>query len=403
MIASLRRYLRALPAYVDVRLLRWRAGTPEGQRAAVAGLALASVTLLVLSWIDYQVLPAAWFFLPILIGAAVLQHRYLLILVGFVLICVIVTVTHETITYGTIGGRFSTLIAIALATAMVVLESSRNRSGLPSALSEAMLADLRDRLQAQGKVPQLPAGWTSQSSVLSASGGRYAGDFLVANLSDDESSLEMILVDVCGKGVAAGTQSLHFAGALGGLIGALPPAGLFAAANDFLLRQNWIDGFATAAHVIVDLRTGAYSILCAGHPPAMIWDADARRWQVDGARGTALGVTETPEFHSTTGVLEPGAALMFYTDGVVESKNRDVMTGIDWLRDAAGEAVRTGFDGAARRILAGVESGDDDRAVLILNRQTLPVVDAYLPPVVPAAPQPAGDNSATASSTARRT
>jgi len=401
MIASLRRYLRALPAYVDVRLLRWRAGTPEGQRAAVAVLTLVSVALLALSWIDYQVLPAAWFFLPILVGAAVLQHRYLLILVGFVLVCVIVTVTHETIRYGTIGGRFSTLIAIALATALVVLESSRNRSGLPSALSEAMLADLRDRLQAQGRVPQLPAGWTSQSSVRSASGGRYAGDFLVASLSDDESSLEMILVDVCGKGVAAGTQSLHFAGALGGLIGALPPAGLFAAANDFLLRQNWTDGFATAAHVIVDLRTGTYSILCAGHPPAMIWDAVAGEWQVDGARGTALGVTETPEFHSTGGVLGPGAALMFYTDGVVESKNRDVMTGIDWLRGAAGDAVRTGFDGAARRILAGVESGDDDRAVLILNRQTEPAVGGRRS-VPPPVPQPPVDSSASASSTARR-
>ena len=64
----------------------------------------------------------------------------------------------------------------------------------------------------------------------------------MANLYDDETRLEMVLVDVCGKGVSAGTQSLQFAGALGGLIGALPPLGLFAAGNDFLLRQNGTTG-----------------------------------------------------------------------------------------------------------------------------------------------------------------
>ena len=104
--------------------------------------------------------------------------------------------------------------------------------------------------------------------MLSAGGAKFAGDFLVANLSDDKTQLEMVLVDVCGKGVGAGTQSLQFAGALGGLIGSLPPLGLFSAANDFLLRQHWDEGFATAVHVLVHLDTGEYSIINAGHPPA---------------------------------------------------------------------------------------------------------------------------------------
>jgi len=333
-------------------------------------LSLATVVLLAISWIDYQVLPAAWFFLPILIGAAVLKARYLIALVSFALICLIVTVAHETATAGTVGGRLSTLVAIAVATAFVVFESSRNRSGLPSALSEAMLADLRDRLQAQSKVPPLPEGWVSQSAVLSAGGGRYAGDFLVANLSEDESHLEMILVDVCGKGVAAGTQSLHFAGALGGLIGALPPVGLFTAANDFLLRQRWDEGFATAVHVVVDMVSGEYSIISAGHPPAMVWSRAERRWRVDEARGVALGVTARPDFHRTHGTLGPGDALMFYTDGVVESRSRDLMSGFAWMAETAREAVRNGFEGAPRRILAKVDAGDDDRAILILARES---------------------------------
>jgi serine phosphatase RsbU (regulator of sigma subunit) len=98
-------------------------------------------------------------------------------------------------------------------------------------------------------------------------------------------------------------------------------------------------------------------------------------WAVDSARGTALGVLERPDFRRSTGVVEPGDALMFYTDGVVESRSRDVGSGIDWLRGIAGRVVLAdGFEDAPRRILADVTGGDDDRAVLVLDRDR-PVVD----------------------------
>ncbi len=273
-------------------------------------------------------------------------------------------------------GRISTLIVMALVAVIVLFESSRHRSGLPGPLGEAMLVDLKDRLQAQGVVPPLPEGWKSQSAMLPAGGAKFAGDFLVANLSEDETKLEMVLVDVCGKGVAAGTQSLQFAGALGGLIGALPPLGLFAAGNDFLVRQNWDEGFATAVHVLIDLPSGDYSIINAGHPPALRWDAASSVWQIDGARGTALGIMKRPDFHQTTGRLGVGDALMFYTDGVVESRTQDFTAGIEWLRTEAATIVTAGFDQAPRRILKLVTTGDDDRAVLILSRPGVPALSA---------------------------
>src|SRR5690606_36416732 len=121
----------------------------------------------------------------------------------------------------------------------------------------------------------------------------YAGDFFVADLVEGRS-LEMVLVDVCGKGVAVGPQALQFAGALGGLLGSLPPRRLMLAANRFLLRQQSDESFSTAVHLRVDLRTGEYTITSAGHPPALRWDAAAAEWRVDNARGTALGITAEP-------------------------------------------------------------------------------------------------------------
>ena len=282
-------------------------------------------------------------------------------------------------TNGWSSARLSNMVTLALVAAIILYAASRYQSGLPGPLGEAMLVELNDRLQVQGVVPPLPNGWRSQSAVLSAGGAKFAGDFLVANLSDDKTELEMVLVDVCGKGVGAGTQSLQFAGALGGLIGSLPPLGLFSAANDFLLRQRWDEGFATAVHVLVDLDTGEFSIINAGHPPALRWVATARasgRSTAPAARRSAS--SSVPTSTARTGVLEPGDALMFYTDGVVESRWRDFRNGIDWLRATAGQVVMSeGFDNAPRRILAHVPSGDDDRAVLVLDRDR-PLVDYSL-------------------------
>jgi hypothetical protein len=387
--SSFRRAVPTLAGYLDDRIVRWRTGTSEGQVAVVLALGGLSAVLLVGSLVSYNTFPAATFVIPLLLGTMTLRYRPLLVLVGVIAVCVAVSVVREYVRAvdqggdGITAGRISTLVTMAIISVLVLFESSRHRSGLPGPLGEAMLVDLRDKLQAQGVVPPLPDGWASQSAMISAGGAKFAGDFLVANLSDDETRLEMVLVDVCGKGVGAGTQSLQFAGALGGLIGALPPLGLFSAGNDFLLRQSWDDGFATAVHVLIDLRSGDYSIINAGHPPALRWSASTQEWGIDGARGTALGIMKRPDFHQTTGTLGPGDALMFYTDGVVESRTQDFTAGIEWLRESAKAVVASGFDQAPRRILKLVTSGDDDRAVLVLSRDA---VTSELP-AAPAGPR----------------
>ncbi|MCL8253265.1 serine/threonine-protein phosphatase [Aeromicrobium fastidiosum] len=390
MTSRLRRALPSVAGYLDQRIVRWRTGTSEGQVAVLVALVALAVVILAGSLVTYSTFPAPTFVIPLLLGTMLLRYRPLLTLVLFIVVCVAVTVTNEYLRAvdagqpGITGGRISTLVTMAVVATLVLFESSRHRSGLPGPLGEAMLVDLRDRLQAQGVVPVLPEGWSAQSAMVSSGGTQFAGDFLVANLSDDETRLEMVMVDVCGKGVAAGTQSLQFAGALGGLIGALPPLGLFSAGNDFLLRQKWDESFATAVHVLIDLRTGDYSITNAGHPPALRWDAADRDWVVDGARGTALGITKLADFHQTTGTLGVGDALMFYTDGVVETRTQDFTSGIEWLRATAGDIVAKGFDQASRKIIKQVTAGDDDRAVLILNR-TAVAVAAPVSPDDPAA------------------
>jgi len=323
-------------------------------------------------------MPLAAYFLWLLIAMLLLRFEPLLMAVAWNTVAAVVMLAVQ----APLEDRQVTAAGLYLVAAVIVVyQASRRRSRLPVPLSEALLVDLRERLQRQGRVPELPAGWHSQSAMVASHGGDYAGDFLVADLSEDKHRLEVILVDVCGKGTAAGPAALQFAGALGGLLGALPPVDLFRAANDFLLRQREDEQFATAVHLLVDLREGTYEITSAGHPPALRYDLPTKEWVIDNARGTALGVLEEPELHRTDGRIFPGEALMFYTDGVVESRTTHLDVGIAWLQRSARDAVSNGFHGAAHRLIGQVDRGDDDRAVLILSRDPVTV-----PSVTPEAP-----------------
>ena len=307
-------------------------------------------------------------FLFLMLGTMLLRFVPLLVL-GLVLVAVAWWTSVESSFES--ARRSTALVIFAVGLMLALYQASKQRSGLPMALSEAVLSQLRDRLQRQGVVPSLPDGWRTQSATITANGPSYAGDFLVADLRE-ERWLEMALVDVCGKGTSVGPQALQFAGALGGLIGALPPAELMSAANQFLLRQESDESLATAVHIKVDLVTGDYTITSAGHPPALHWHLGERGWAVDNARGMALGVISEADFTPSRGRLRPGEALLFYTDGVIETTDRDLDAGIDWLREVALQAVDArGFSGLPRRVLKQVKRGDDDRAMLVLERQSL--------------------------------
>ena len=312
----------------------------------------------------YDVMPIGVYYIWLLLGMLLLRYWPLVALSVVIWTAAITAILFEPpVTLPEVTSCLILLVSLSL----VLYSSSRQQSGLPAPVSEAMLTDLRDLLQSQGTIPALPEGWRSQSTMAAASGVGYGGDFIVAKVHSEGRRLELILVDVCGKGVGAASRALQFGGALGGLIGALPPRELFVAANDFLLRQESDETFATAVHVLVDLESGDYQLTSAGHPPALVWSCAGGAWTLDEARGPALGIMPLPELTMTRARLHPGDALLFYTDGVVETRHTDLDEGVAWLQRQASRAIAPGFDGAAERILSAVSAADDDRAVLILE------------------------------------
>ena len=267
------------------------------------------------------------------------------------------------------GGLVSSLVAIAAAGVLGhEVARRRTRLGLWSVRADAMLVELRDRLRTQGEIPPLPAGWHADVSIRSAGGAAFAGDFIVSALRHTgPPCLEVALVDVSGKGVTAGTRALQLSGALGGLLGAIPPERFLAEANRYLLRQDWSEGFATAVHLTIDLTTGAYVLESAGHPPAAHFDQGSGRWAVATLSGPLLGVLEEVSYRPDTGVLRPGDALLLYTDGLVELPGRDIDVGIDRLLGAAERLVpRGGFSDSVGRLVDDVVTGAGDDTALVL-------------------------------------
>ena len=275
----------------------WRSGSVRAQWWLAATLVLLILLSLLVSLVNYDLMPLTAYFLWLLIARILLSFRPLVVVAAVNAIAGSVALLASN---GMTPVGWVAVLEFLVAGVLVLYVAGRLRSALPSTLSEALLGDLKSRLQAQGRIPPLPEGWQSQSAMLASDGVGYAGDFLVADLRQDQQ-LEVILVDVCGKGVGAGPAALQFAGALGGLIGAMPPEQLFRAANDFLLRQNDDESFATAVHLLVDLTGGGYQITSAGHPPALRLDLPSGEWLIDNARGTALGVLRrTPSCTSAT-------------------------------------------------------------------------------------------------------
>lgn len=331
-------------------------------------LSLTAFTVAIsLATISYQEwVPVAAFSLVFVGGGFLLRPRELLLLYGVVAVGLVYVQVERIV--GPAKGVVVVLLAHALL--MWVVARSRARLGLQGTLGETMLVDLRDRLRSQGELPALPDGWQAETALKSAYGDSFSGDFLAATRSTDGTHLEVVLVDVSGKGAAAGGRSLLLSGAFGGLLGAMPAREFLHAANQYLLRQRWVEGFATAVHLDLNLVTGQFRLSCAGHPPPAHFMAGSGRWHVlEECEGPLLGVFDGADYIGFWGQLDRGDALMLYTDGVVETPDRDLAIGIDRMLGHAETLVRDGFRGGARRIVEQARAGEsDDRALLLIWR-----------------------------------
>lgn len=347
---------------------RLKRQTGDSDRPALVFLVLLAVALTTGAVVADQWVPQTSILFAMVLGSLWLGPRTLPWFIIFCLVGVVILAARMPVTTAVTVGRVMFTFAIGL---MIILTSFRRmKLGVSGPRGESMFVDLRDRIVNQGAIPRLPREWHVEAASKSAGGTSFGGDFIVASRAADGDSLELIVVDVSGKGIEAGTRSLLLSGAFGGLASAVSPDRFLMDANEYLLRQEWDEGFATAIHLHLCLRTGAFELRKAGHPPAVWLHAGSGRWSVLDSDGPVLGLIPGATFETVRGRLLPDDALVMYTDGLVETVSRDIASGIDKLAGKGQLLFPTGYERGARKLIDQLASNSDDGALVLVHRRS---------------------------------
>jgi anti-sigma regulatory factor (Ser/Thr protein kinase) len=127
---------------------------------------------------------------------------------------------------------------------------------------------------------------------------------------------------------------------------------------------------ATLAYMVLDPIALSFTLASAGHPPPLVLSPDGRVCLIEEGRGPPLGAVADAVYKETSGVVEPGATLLLYTDGLVERREMWLDEGMERLVVEAEAASGATPDALLERLLGALvpEGGArDDVAALAVQ------------------------------------
>jgi anti-sigma regulatory factor (Ser/Thr protein kinase) len=162
---------------------------------------------------------------------------------------------------------------------------------------------------------------------------------------------------------------------------------LRSAARAYALEGHSPAAFAQRMHVYPralspdELTTLIYAVLepdrerlCfvnAGHPPPLLVPAHGPPRMLEGVT-PPLGVSDLPTHPETVAEFPPGAAVVLYTDGLVERRGESIDEGLQRLLAAVPGGAAAGVESLRARVLDGClgpSSGDDDVTALFVRAE----------------------------------
>ncbi|WP_329313072.1 ATP-binding SpoIIE family protein phosphatase [Streptomyces sp. NBC_01262] len=196
---------------------------------------------------------------------------------------------------------------------------------------EASTADSLQRAMLPDSLPQ-PTGVRLASRYLpAAESARVGGDWYDA-IPLPGSRVALVVGDVMGHSMT----SAAIMGQLRTTVQTL--AGLDLAPQEVLYHLDeqaqrlGQDRMATCIYAVYDPIAHRVTIANAGHPPPVLLHANGLAEVLRVPPGAPIGVGGVP-FEAVELPAPAGATLLLYTDGLVESRTRDVWGGIEMLRE----------------------------------------------------------------------
>jgi serine phosphatase RsbU (regulator of sigma subunit) len=179
----------------------------------------------------------------------------------------------------------------------------------------------------------------------------------------------LVVGDVAGHGVRAAVTMGRLRTAIQTLaMLELSPAETLQQLNELMkMLGEQEPHFATCSYAVYDAVHGTCEVASAGHLPPLLVRPDGDSEFLDVAPSPPLGVGEGI-IRSRTFEIEDGSLLVLYTDGLVESRGRDIDDGLNRLQAVfgPGSAARPAEE-LCKAALAGAYADQqrDDIAVLI--------------------------------------
>jgi PAS domain S-box-containing protein len=187
-----------------------------------------------------------------------------------------------------------------------------------------------------------------------------------------DQRLGVAVGDVMGKGLTAAAGMGRVRNALRALALTDPrPAAVLGGLDRLFSATEQEEQVTTVAYLVIDPETGNGVLGNAGHLPALVLEAGCapRFDQVEA--GTPLGWASPRKQHAFS--LRAGSTAVFYSDGLVENRNRGLDAGLEELAAVAARADEELLARPERlleylveRMLAGHEQ-DDDVTVLVMH------------------------------------
>ncbi len=203
---------------------------------------------------------------------------------------------------------------------------------------EAYIADALQRTMLPDSLPQ-PTGVRLASRYLpAAETARVGGDWYDA-IPLPGSRVALVVGDVMGHSMTSAAimgQLRTTAQTLAGLD--LPPQEVLHHLDEQAQRLG-SDRMATCLYAVYDPVAHRIIIANAGHPPPVMLHRGGRAEVLRVPPGAPIGVGGV-DFEAVELDAPAGATLVLYTDGLVESRIRDVWTGIEQLRERLTETAR---------------------------------------------------------------
>lgn len=187
--------------------------------------------------------------------------------------------------------------------------------------------------------------------------------------ADTRTCVSLTIGDVVGRGLKAAVAMGQLRSAVRALTAPGAGPGRVLGGLDRFVDQFEDARCATVVLGQLDLDTGDFSYACAGHLPPVLVPATGDPRLLWGGRSTPLGVVADSLSRDEANLrLNPGDAVLLYTDGLVERRHRSLDGGLDALVAAAGDdgpSLQDRIDHLTRRLLVDEDSRDDVCLLLV--------------------------------------